>query len=83
MFESRTAIANEVLNFLKEHFSDDLLATMIPKNVAISEAAFKGRPVVLYKAISPGSQAYLSLSNELLLNNEHQISLFPEMIFNN
>jgi len=72
MYESRTSVSNEVLKFLQEHYSEYLLTTTIPKNIAISEATFKGRPTVLHKAISRGSQAYLSIANELLHKNEQQ-----------
>jgi chromosome partitioning protein len=83
MFESRTTIANEVMIFLQEHFPNYMLNTKIPKNITITEATFKGRPAVLHNAISPGSQAYLSLANELLLRNEHKTSQFPELVYSN
>jgi chromosome partitioning protein len=72
MFEPRTSIANEVLNLLQKHYPNYLLNTTIPKNVTISESTFKGRPAVLHKAISHGSQAYLSLATELLQKYELQ-----------
>jgi len=74
MFESRTMVANDVLKYLQKNYPDYLLTTTIPKNTTISEATFKGRPAMLHKAISKGSQAYLSLAIELLSKYTPQIS---------
>lgn len=69
MYEKNTKVSEIALNVLKENFGQNLLHTIIPKNVAITEATFEGRPAVLYKAISKGSQAYLSLAEEIINNN--------------
>ena len=83
MFEQRTTVANEVLLFLQKNYPDYLLTTTIPKNITISEATFKGRPAILHKAISQGSQAYLSLANEILGRNENQSNQILSLNRNN
>ena len=41
-------------------------ATVIPRNVRLSEAPSHGRPVILYDIESKGAQSYLQLADELL-----------------
>jgi chromosome partitioning protein len=69
MFETNTNVSTMAVKILEEHYNQYLLKTVIPKNVAITEATFQGLPAVLYKAISKGSQAYLNLATEILKNN--------------
>ncbi len=69
MFEPHTKVSLLAMNDLMENFNGHLLKTVIPKNVTISESAFKGIPAVLFKAISKGSQAYLNLAIEIMNNN--------------
>ncbi|MFA6596327.1 MAG: ParA family protein [Ignavibacteriaceae bacterium] len=69
MFEAHTKVSLLAMNELLEKYNGYLLKTMIPKNVTISEAVFKGIPAVLFNAISKGSQAYLSLALEIMNKN--------------
>ncbi|MFA6979784.1 MAG: ParA family protein [Ignavibacteriaceae bacterium] len=69
MFEPHTKVSILAMAELAENFNGHLLKTMIPKNVTISESAFKGIPAVLYKALSKGSQAYLNLAIEIMSKN--------------
>jgi len=69
MFEPHTKVSQLAIDDLSENFNGYLLKTMIPKNVTISESAFKGIPAVLYKAVSKGSQDYLNLAIEIMNKN--------------
>jgi chromosome partitioning protein len=40
--------------------------TVIPRNVRVSEAPSHGKPVLIYDAKCPGSQAYIHLAGEML-----------------
>ncbi|MDP3148362.1 MAG: ParA family protein [Ignavibacteria bacterium] len=69
MFEAHTKVSIMAMQDLQENFNGHLLKTVIPKNVTISESAFKGIPAVLYRALSKGSQAYLNLATEIMSKN--------------
>jgi chromosome partitioning protein len=43
-----------------------MLKTIIPKNTHLIEAAFYGKPVILFNAASKGTLAYLELARELM-----------------
>jgi len=69
MFEANTKVSLLALKEVTENYNGYLLKTVIPKNVTISESAFKGIPAVLYKAVSKGSKAYLNLAIEIMSKN--------------
>ena len=69
MYETHTKVSLLAMNDVMENFGAHMLKTMIPKNVTISESTFKGIPAVLYKALSKGSQAYLTLAIEIMNKN--------------
>ena len=48
------------------HMGDKVYATMIPRNVRISEAPSHGVPALVYDLRCPGSQAYIKLAGELI-----------------
>jgi len=66
MFDSRTNLANEVVEEVKTHFSDQIFNTIVPRNVRLSEAPSYGEDILAYAPTSPGSKAYQALTEELL-----------------
>ena len=46
--------------------------TIIPRNVRVSEAPSFGMPALIYDQRATGSQAYLSLANEVIKQNKEQ-----------
>jgi chromosome partitioning protein len=52
------------------HFKEDILKTIIPRNVKLSECTSFGKPIILYDITSKGSEAYLSLAREIILKSE-------------
>jgi chromosome partitioning protein len=52
-------------------FKHLMAKTVIPKNAAISYAAFEKLPIVLVDACSPGAVSYLELAREILDNNQN------------
>ena len=69
MFDSRTNLAMQVAEEVKRHFPGKVFATVIPRNVRLSEAPSHGKPVNAYDGSSRGSVAYQRLTEELLEHN--------------
>lgn len=70
MFDSRNSLARQVAEEIHGHFKDKVYQTVIPRNVTLAEAPSYGRPVLLYNAVSTGSQAYIDLAKEFLKHGE-------------
>jgi len=66
MFDGRTSLAGQVKGEVQKHLGDQILTTIIPRNVRISEAPSYGKPIMLYDLRSPGAIAYLDLTREVL-----------------
>jgi chromosome partitioning protein len=65
MFDSRTNLANQVADEVREHFPDEVLQAVIPRSVRISEAPSYGQSVISYDPNSPGSISYLEAAAEI------------------
>ena len=65
MFDSRTRLASQVAEQVREHFPRETLETIIPRSVRVSEAPSYGQSVLSYHAASAGAQAYLAAAEEL------------------
>ncbi|KPF42886.1 ParA family protein [Rhizobium sp. G187] len=66
MFDSRNNLAQQVVNDVREHLGEKVYATLIPRNVRVSEAPSYGKPAILYDLKCAGSQAYLQLASEVI-----------------
>ena len=66
MFDGRTSLATQVKSEVQGHLGSQVLQTIIPRNVRITEAPSHGKPIMLYDLKSPGSVAYLELTKEVL-----------------
>jgi chromosome partitioning protein len=65
MYDSRTNLANQVVQDVRDHFPDQVLDTVIPRSVRISEAPSYGQSVITYDGGSPGSLSYLEAAAEI------------------
>ncbi|MEH6780665.1 MAG: ParA family protein [Rhodoglobus sp.] len=65
MYDSRTNLANQVVDDVREHFPNQVLTTVIPRSVRISEAPSYGQSVISYDQNSPGSLSYLEAAAEI------------------
>jgi chromosome partitioning protein len=65
MHDDRTRLAQDVERELRDHFSDLVLRTVIPRNIRVAEAPSFGVPVVQHAPGSQGSAAYRELATEL------------------
>ncbi len=73
MYDSRTNLSFQVVESVREHFSDRVYRTIIPRNVRLSEAPSHGLPIILYDKDSKGAISYLDLAEEVIQtggNNE-------------
>lgn len=66
MFDSRTNLSLQVAEEVKRHFPGQVYATVIPRNVRLSEAPSHGKPVTAYDTFSRGAEAYRALAEELV-----------------
>jgi chromosome partitioning protein len=66
MFDSRTNLAQQVVQQVTEHFGDKVYKTVIPRSIRLSEAPSFGKPVIEYDKNCTGSAAYRSLAKEFL-----------------
>jgi chromosome partitioning protein len=69
MHDTRSRLATEVSQQLLDHFSDQVLRTVIPRNIRLAEAPSHGLPVMLYDKSSKGAIAYLALAGEIVRRN--------------
>ena len=68
MFDKRNSLSSLVESDVRSHFKNKVYKTVIPRNVRISEAPSHGKPVLLYDTACVGSQAYIGLAKEIILN---------------
>jgi chromosome partitioning protein len=66
MFDERTNLAKQVVEEVREVFGEQVFATVVPRNVRLSEAPSYGKPIFLYDIRSKGAEAYLNLAKEFL-----------------
>jgi chromosome partitioning protein len=72
MFDKRNKLSDLVAADVRGHFGDKVYATVIPRNVRVSEAPSHGLPVLLYDLRCPGAQAYVHLAGEMLRRERRQ-----------
>lgn len=66
MFDGRTSLAMQIRDEVHRYFPGQVLETVIPRNVRLTEAPSHGKPVMLHDLKSNGSIAYLELTKEVL-----------------
>jgi len=65
MYDGRTNLANQVVAEVRQHFPKQVLDTLIPRSVRISEAPSYGQSVISYDNNSPGSLSYREAAAEI------------------
>ena len=66
MFDGRTSLAAQVRAEVQQHLGEQVMSTVIPRNVRLTEAPSHGKPIFLYDLKSSGSIAYLELTREVI-----------------
>ncbi|MEI6877005.1 MAG: ParA family protein [Spirochaetota bacterium] len=70
MYDSRTKLAQDVVQQVSQYFKDRVFRTIIPRNVRLSEAPSHGVPVCLYDPSCIGAKSYEALARELVTRVE-------------
>ncbi|MDQ1745584.1 MAG: chromosome partitioning protein [Pseudonocardiales bacterium] len=65
MYDSRTRLADQVADEVRQHFGDKVIRSVIPRNVRVSEAPGYGQTVITYDPGSRGAVSYLDAAREL------------------
>ncbi len=66
MCVARYKLTEQIIKEVKKHFPKETFSTVIPRNVAISEAPSFGEPVIYYEKKSKGAKAYEELAKEMV-----------------
>lgn len=66
MYDTRTRLAHQVVDEVRDFFGDVVFETMIPRTVRLSEAPSFGQPVTTYDSSGKGAAAYRSLAKEVM-----------------
>ena len=69
MFDSRNNICKTVVNEVKNYFGNNVLKTIIPKNVKLAECPSFGKCIFEYDKYCLGAKSYMELAKEILLKN--------------
>lgn len=72
MVDPRTNLADEVEQEVRSYFTDQVLDTVIPRNVRISEAPGFGQSVITHDPTCTGSKAYLKVAQEVIRNEQQR-----------
>lgn len=65
MFDARTRLAQQVADEVRTHFAEQVLNTVIPRSVRVSEAPSFGQTVISYDGQSAGAIAYREAAVEI------------------
>lgn len=65
MYDARTNLSQQVVDEVRQHFPGQVFATVIPRNVRLSEAPSYGEPILTYAPASAGAIAYAALAQEI------------------
>jgi chromosome partitioning protein len=68
MYDSRTRLANEVVQQVTRYFRDKVFRTVIPRNVRLCEAPSHGKSVLQYDPSCQGALSYRRLAEEVIGN---------------
>ena len=66
MYDSRTNLANQVVEDVKENLHEHVFETKIPRNVRLAEAPSFGLTINMYDDKSTGAVAYEALAKEVI-----------------
>jgi chromosome partitioning protein len=65
MYDGRTRLAQQVADEVRSHFPNEVLRTVIPRSVRVSEAPSFGQTVIAYDGGSAGAVAYREAAVEV------------------
>jgi chromosome partitioning protein len=65
VYDGRTRLAQQVADEVRAHFPGEVLQTVIPRSVRVSEAPSFGQTVIAYDGQSAGAVAYREAAIEI------------------
>lgn len=68
MFDGRLNLSRQVADEVRNYFDNKVFKSIIQRNVRLSEAPSYGKPIILYDAVSTGTDNYIRLAEEVLTN---------------
>jgi len=68
MYDPRLKLAEQVIEEVKNFFSERVYKTIIPRNVRLSEAPSYGKPIMEYDPDCKGAEAYSNFTKEVIRN---------------
>ncbi len=71
MYDGRTNLAQQVAQEVRDHFPQEVMRTVIPRSVRVSEAPSFGQTVIAYDGNSAGAVAYREAAVEIIQRGEH------------
>ncbi len=74
MYDSRLNLSRQVAEDVRRYFDGRVFDSVVSRNVRLSEAPSFGKPIILYDAVSTGSENYMSLAEEIIKNGEQESS---------
>ena len=72
MYDGRTRLASQVADEVRTHFGTQVLGTVIPRSVRVSEAPSYAQTVLTYDPTSSGAIAYREAAMQLVALNTHE-----------
>lgn len=73
MYDERTNLSSAVAKDLRDFYGQQVLQTVIPRNVRLAEAPSYGKPIILYDIRSRGAESYIELAKEILSHDQKGI----------
>jgi chromosome partitioning protein len=70
MYDSRTNLGQQVVDEVRHYFPAETFASIIPRNVRLSEAPSHGKTILAYAPLSAGALAYQALAQEFIVRAE-------------
>lgn len=77
MYDGRTRLAQQVADEVRAHFPREVLHTVIPRSVRVSEAPSFGQTVIAYDGNSAGAVAYREAAVEIAQRSRSQDERSP------
>jgi len=78
MYDGRTRLASQVATEVRTHFGAQVLDTVIPRSVRVSEAPSYHQTILTYDPTSPGALAYQEAAEQLMSLVPEYAQVYPQ-----
>jgi chromosome partitioning protein len=65
MVNKRARLTQFIIDYMRNNFKNNVLNTVIPRNIRLAEMPKYKEPVILIDILCPGAQAYINLAREI------------------